>query len=393
MDYYKDIFPERPYLEDMKVEDLASSDLPAYIIDTRALERNMQILDSVQKASGGKILLALKGYATFSTFPILKKYLHGCCASSPWEARLARQEFGKEVHSYAPAFSESDFKEICELSDHVVFNSFQQMNKYKLRLDDLGIEYGLRVNPEHSETEVELYNPCSSASRLGMRQADFAGQDLAGLSGLHLHTLCQQGSEALLRTAKVFEAKFKAILPSLKWLNFGGGHHITQAGYNIDLLIEIIEHFQETYDLQVYLEPGEAIAINTGSLVCSVLEVFDSGDHKHAILDISATCHMPDVLEMPYRPELRGSAEAKLKEFTYRLGGLSCLAGDVIGDYSFDRELKPGDRLIFDDMSHYTMVKTSYFNGIQHPSIAHFNDEGLAVVRRFSYSDYKTKLG
>ena len=393
MDYYKDIFSKRPYLEDLDFKDIADTSLPMYVIDERALERNLQILDKLQSLSGCKILLALKAFSAFTTFPLIAKYLKGCCASSPWEARLAREEFGGEVHTYAPAFSERDMNELKILSDHLIFNSFQQLDKYGPQLSKLKIECGLRVNPEHSETDVDLYNPCSPASRLGVRLADFEGRDLSEVSGLHLHTLCQKGAEALERTLKVFEKNFKPYLHQMKWLNFGGGHHITQPGYNIDLLVELVKYFQETYDLQVYLEPGEAVGINTGSLIATVLEVFESGDHRHIILDISATCHMPDVLEMPYRPELRGAGEAQEKHYTYRLGGSSCLAGDVIGDYSFDKEVTVGDRLVFDDMSHYTMVKTSYFNGIQHPSIAVFNGDKLAVVRQFSYSDYRTKLG
>jgi len=389
MSYYEEIFIHRPYLTDLDLTNFPES--PSYIIDEEALERNMRILKSVKDATDCKILLALKGFANYKAFPLMRKYLDGCCASSLWEARLAREEFDKEVHSYAPAYAPEEFAEIANLSDHIVFNSPQQIEKYKDQI--AGKEYGLRINPEHSETEVELYNPCSNLSRLGSKASDLEGVNLAGLSGLHLHTLCQKGADALERTVMVFEQKFGYLLKDLKWLNLGGGHHISQVDYDLDLLIKIIKHFKTKYDLQIYLEPGEAAAINTGSLLCSVLEVFKSGGENHLILDISATCHMPDVLEMPYRPDIRGAAEAGEKKYTYRLGGTSCLAGDTIGEYSFDRELKAGDRLLFDDMSHYTMVKTTFFNGIKHPSIyLHNKEKENVLLRKFSYEDYRAKL-
>lgn len=392
MDYYNDIFSRRPYLKDFDPERVPSA---SYVIDLGAVERNLKILDSVQKRSGAKILLALKGVANFSLFPLISQYLQGCCASSPHEARLAREEFGKEVHSYAPAYTDEDIEQQIELSDHIVFNSLSQWKKYrsKVSASDRNIEVGLRVNPGHSETEVDLYNPCAAGSRLGIPAEQFAGEDLSGLDGLHFHTLCQKGSDALNRTAMAFDKKFGHYLKGLKWINFGGGHHITQPDYDIELLCETIEYFKNKYDLQVYLEPGEAIGINTGSLICSVVEIVKN-ESEIAILDISATCHMPDVLEMPYRPEIRGAVEAGVKQYTYKLGGLSCLAGDVIGDYSFDQPLKPGDRIIFDDMTHYTMVKTTFFNGIKHPSIVTYDPavDEVKVVRQFTYEDYRNKL-
>ena len=392
MGYYEDIFAVRPYLEGLDPQRVPSA---SYVIDLGAVERNLKILDSVQKRSGAKILLALKGVANFSLFPLISQYLQGCCASSPHEARLAREEFGKEVHSYAPAYTDDDIEEHLKLSDHIVFNSFSQWKKYRERItaSDRKIEVGLRVNPGHSETEVDLYNPCAAGSRLGIPADQFTGEDLTGVDGLHFHTLCQKGSDALYRTAMAFDEKFGSHLKDLKWINFGGGHHITQPDYDIDLLCKTIEYFKSKYDLEVYLEPGEAIGINTGSLVCSVVEIVEN-ESKIAILDISATCHMPDVLEMPYRPDIRGAAEAGVKKHSYKLGGLSCLAGDVIGDYSFDEELKPGDRLIFDDMTHYTMVKTTFFNGIKHPSIVTYDpgSDEFVVVRSFTYEDYKNKL-
>ena len=392
MDYYEDIFARRPYLDGFDLQRVPSA---SYVIDLKAVERNLEILDSVQKRTGAKILLALKGVANFSLFPLISKYLQGCCASSPHEARLAREEFGKEVHSYAPAYTDEDICQHLELSDHIVFNSIPQWKKFKDRIasSDRKIEVGLRVNPGHSETEVDLYNPCAAGSRLGITHDKFSGEDISGVDGLHFHTLCQKGSDALYRTAMAFEEKFGEYLGSLKWINFGGGHHITQADYDIDLLCKTIDHFKNKYNLDVYLEPGEAIGINTGSLICSVVEIVEN-ESEIAILDISATCHMPDVLEMPYRPEIRGAGEAGVKKYTYKLGGLSCLAGDVVGDYSFDQPLKPGDRIIFDDMTHYTMVKTTFFNGIKHPSIVLYDPakDEVVVVRTFGYEDYRNKL-
>lgn len=392
MGYYDEIFAVRPYLDGFDPQRVPSA---SYVIDLQALERNLKILDSVQKRTGAKILLALKGVANFSLFPLISKYLHGCCASSPYEARLAREEFGKEVHSFAPGYTDEDIEEHLVLSDHIVFNSLSQYEKFKDKIiaSDRDIEIGLRVNPEHSETEVDLYNPCAAGSRLGIKADQLKGRDLSAIDGFHFHTLCQKGSDALYRTAMAFEEKFGDHLKSLKWINFGGGHHITQADYDIDLLCKTIEHFKVKYDVDVYLEPGEAIGINTGSLICSVVEVLHNAS-EIAILDISATCHMPDVLEMPYRPEVRGAAEAGVKKYTYKFGGLSCLAGDVIGDYSFDSPLKPGDRLIFDDMTHYTMVKTTFFNGIKHPAIVLYDgaQDEVKVVREFTYEDYRSKL-
>lgn len=392
MNYYDDIFVHRPYLTEF---DSSSVPSPSFVIDLGALEHNLKILDSVQENTGASILLALKGFACFSTFPLLKKYLKGCCASSPHEARLAREEFGAEVHSFAPAYSESDMKENVELCDHIVFNSFNQWDLHKKTVLASGrkISCGLRVNPEHSETEVEIYNPCASGSRLGIRRDQFEGQNLEGVEGLHFHTLCQKGADALERTALAFEEKFKELLPQLKWLNFGGGHHITQPDYDVDKLCEIITYFQEKYELQVYLEPGEAVAINTGSLVATVLEIIDA-ETPVAILDTSATCHMPDVLEMPYRPEVREAGLPNEKAHNYRLGGLSCLAGDVVGDYSFDEELQIGQRILLDDMSHYTMVKTSTFNGIKLPSICLFDPKTneVKVVKDFGYEEYLSRL-
>ena len=374
---------------------LALAPSPAYVVDLGRLRHNLAILDQVQKRSGAKILLALKAFAMWSTFPIIRKTLHGVCASSPWEARLGREEFGREVHAFAAAFKESDIRELLTISNHLVFNSFAQLERFRpLWEKERGrVSVGLRVNPEHTEGQVEIYDPCAPKSRLGIPRREFDGKSLAGVEGLHFHTLCEQLFEPLQRTAAVFEEKFGAFLPGMKWLNLGGGHHITREGYDIDGLVELIQYFQEKYGVQVYLEPGEAIAIGTGVLVGEVLDVVHN-QVDTAILDVSATCHMPDVLEMPYRPGILGGFDPGVKAHTYRLGGPSCLAGDIIGDWSFDRPLKAGDRLAFLDMAHYTMVKTTTFNGIQHPHLCTFEPETgeLKVVRSFGYEDFRNGL-
>lgn len=376
-----------------KIAQLAPS--PAYVVDLGRLRHNLAILDQVQQRSGAKILMALKAFSMWSTFPLISKTLHGVCASSPWEARLGREEFGREVHSFAAAFKESDVVELLGISNHLVFNSFNQLERFRpLWEKEQGrVSIGLRVNPEHSEGHTAIYDPCAPTSRLGIPAAEFAGRSLAGVEGLHFHTLCEQLFEPLERTARVFEEKFGRYLQGMKWLNLGGGHHITREGYDIDGLVELVTYFKNKYGVEVYLEPGEAIAIGTGLLVSEVLDVVHN-QMDIAILDVSATCHMPDILEMPYRPDITGGFKAGEKPYTYRLGGPSCLAGDVIGDWSFEQPLKPGDQLVFEDMSHYTMVKTTTFNGIQHPHICTFEpDTGqLQIVRSFDYPDFKSKL-
>lgn len=376
-----------------KIMELAPS--PAYVVDLGRLRHNLAILDAVQQRSGAKILLALKAFAMWSVFPLIRETLHGVCASSPWEARLGRQEFGREVHSFAAAFKPGDVVELLGLSNHLVFNSFAQLERFRpLWHKERGrVSVGLRVNPEHSEGHTPLYDPCAPGSRLGIRRAEFEGRSLEGVEGLHFHTLCEHLFEPLARTAKVFEEKFGAFLPDMKWLNLGGGHHITREGYDIDGLVELIRYFQGKYGVQVYLEPGEAIAIGTGVLVSEVLDVVhNQGDI--AILDVSATCHMPDVLEMPYRPGILNGHDPGDKPHAYRLAGPSCLAGDIIGDWSFEQPLEPGQRLAFLDMAHYTMVKTTTFNGIQHPHLCTYEPETgtLQVVRSFGYEDFKGRL-
>jgi carboxynorspermidine decarboxylase len=376
-----------------KILELAPS--PAYVIDLGRLRHNLEILDRVQRRSGAKILLALKAFALWRVFPLIRQTLHGVCASSPWEARLGREEFGREVHSFAAAFKQSDVLELLGISNHLVFNSFAQLERFRpLWEKHKGrVSIGLRINPEHSEGHTAIYDPCAPGSRLGIPRAEFEGRSLAGVEGLHFHTLCEQLFEPLSRTAAVVEDKFGCFLPGMKWFNFGGGHHITREGYDIDGLVELIRHFRGKYGVEVYLEPGEAIAIGTGLLVSEVLDVVHN-QVSTAILDVSATCHMPDVLEMPYRPGIHGGFDAGEQSFTYRLGGPSCLAGDVIGDWSFNTPLAPGQRLAFLDMAHYTMVKTTTFNGIQHPHICTYEPETgqLEVLRSFVYEDFKNRL-
>ena len=368
---------------------------PCYLVDKAALRENLEILSDIRLRTGAKILLALKGFAMFSLFPVISKYLDGTCASGLYEARLGRENFGKEVHVFSPAYTETDFDELLAISNHIVFNSFSQWERFKSRIayNPSGVRFGLRVNPEHSEVDVELYDPCAPKSRLGIRRCDFDGKNLDGISGLHFHVLCEQNADALQRTITAFVDKFGEFLPQLEWINFGGGHHITRPDYNRNLLCDIVLKFKETYNVDVYLEPGEAIALNAGILVATVQDlVYNEIDI--AILDISATCHMPDVLEMPYRPVVESGGSPGEKRFLYRLAGLSCLAGDVVGDYSFDTALKIGDKLFFHDMAHYTMVKTTMFNGMKHPAIAIWNsdDSTIEIVREFTYEDYKNRL-
>ncbi|WP_215906730.1 carboxynorspermidine decarboxylase [Geomonas propionica] len=368
---------------------------PAFVVDLGRLRHNLAILDEVQKRSGAKILLALKAFSMWSVFPVIAQTLHGICASSPWEARLGCEEFGKEVHSFSAAFKESDVAELLTTSNHLVFNSFNQLERFRPMWEQYAgrVSVGLRVNPGHSEGHTPIYDPAAPKSRLGILRSEFEGKSLAGVEGLHFHTLCEQLFDPLERTSKVFEENFGEFLPQMKWLNLGGGHHITREGYDIDALVELVRYYREKYDLEVYLEPGEAIAIGTGILVSEVLDVVHN-EADIAILDVSATCHMPDILEMPYRPDIEGGFLPGEKAHDYRLGGPSCLAGDVIGDWSFDHELVPGEKLAFLDMSHYTMVKTTTFNGIQLPHICTYEPEtgALRVVRSFGYEDFKNRL-
>lgn len=367
---------------------------PCYVVDERLLEKNLKVLASVQERTGCKILLALKGFSMFSVFPLVGKYLYGITASSLFEARLGYEKMGKEVHIYAPAYIEEDFDDIVKYCDHIVFNSFDQWKRYKDKVKSASkkIECGIRVNPEYSEIKTPIYNPCYQNSRLGVTLSNFKPDELEGIDGIHFHTMCEQNSDTLERTIKVVDEKFGKYIKNMKWLNMGGGHHITRPDYDIETLVRCIMYFRDKYGVDVYLEPGEAIALNTGFLVAKVLDIVNNG-MDIAILDTSAACHMPDVIEMPYRPEIIGAGKPGEKPYTYRLGGLTCLAGDVIGDYSFDKKLEPGDRLVFCDMAHYTMVKNNMFNGVNLPSIALYSGkEGLKVIRKFGYEDYCSRL-
>ena len=368
---------------------------PCFVVDLGLIRRNLAILDDVQKRSGARILLAQKAFSMFGIYPLLATVLKGTCASSPNEARLGREFFPGEVHAFAAAYSEQDLRELLAVCDHIVFNSFSQWKRFQaLREAAAGrVEFGLRVNPEHSEADVPIYDPCAPGSRLGIRRCDFEGEDLSGVSGLHFHTLCEKNSDSLARTLNAFESKFGDLIPRMKWINFGGGHHITRPDYDRELLCRLIVDFRKRYPVDVYLEPGEAVALNTGFLVGTVLDVVRNG-MEIAILDTSAAAHMPDVLEMPYRPNVIGAGTPGEKPFSYRLAGASCLAGDVIGDYSFDEPLRPGDRIVFTDMAHYTMVKTNTFNGLPLPSIATWEPETgrLTTLCEFGYQDFKGRL-
>ena len=365
---------------------------PCYVCEEELLEENLKLLQYVQQKTGAKILLALKGFAFTALFPLVSKYLYGCCASGLHEARLAKEKFGKEVHTYSPAFKEEEIEQIIHLSDHVVFNSLSQWQKFK----DLAlgkVSCALRVNPEVSSAPVDLYNPCGLYSRFGITKAQFKSELIDGIEGLHFHALCEQDADALEKVLKGFEERFKEYIPQMKWINFGGGHHITREGYDVEKLIEIINDFRQRYNgVEVYLELGEAVGWQSGVLVASVLDIVHNG-MDIAILDTSAEAHMPDTLAMPYRADIRGSAKAKEKPFTYRLGGNTCLAGDIIGDYSFDKKLKVADKLIFEDMIHYTIVKNTTFNGIKLPDLAVLRSNGTyEVVKKFGYEEYERRI-
>ncbi|MCR4618454.1 MAG: carboxynorspermidine decarboxylase [Lachnospiraceae bacterium] len=363
---------------------------PAYVIDKAKLIGNLEILKQVKEAAGCKILLAQKAFSAFAVYPVIEKYLDGTTASGLYEAKLGKEEFKGQVHVFAPAFKEDDMKEIVKIADHIVFNSVSQLKKYKDECKDISI--GLRVNPECSTQDAAIYDPCAYGSRLGVTEALINDEIIDMVDGLHFHTLCEQGSDALEITLKAFEEKFGKYLHKLKWVNFGGGHHITRDDYDRDLLIRLIKQFRSKYDLEVYLEPGEAIALNAGYLVTSVMDIVKNGV-KTLILDASAACHMPDVLEMPYRPPLFASGKEGEKKYDYRLSSCTCLAGDIIGDYSFDEEIKIGDRLVFEDMAIYSMVKNNTFNGMPLPDIDILNEDGrVEVIKSFGYKDFKERL-
>jgi len=374
----------------MRFEELPS---PCFVVDYERIENNLKILNGVMQRTGAKIILAQKAFSMTTMYPLIGKYLNGTTASGLFEARLGYEEMGKENHVFAPAYREDEIDEIISICDHIIFNSFSQLEKFKDIALRAGKKVGLRINPECS-TQVghEIYDPCSPGSRFGVKREQMRADLLEGVSGLHFHTLCQQNSDDLLTTLNAVEEKFGEWLPQMEWINFGGGHHITREDYDIATLETCIKKMQDQYNLEVYLEPGEAVALNAGYLITSVLDLHENG-MEIAILDTSATCHMPDVLEMPYRPPLYDSGEPGEKSFTYRLGGQTCLTGDVIGDYSFDQPLKSGDRLVFGDMAIYSMVKTNTFNGMPLPAIAVKHPDGnCEVVREFGYNEFKVRL-
>jgi len=371
---------------------------PCFVIDVAGVEENLRILRQVQDQSGAKLLAALKAFSCWRLGELTGRYLSGVCASGLHEARLGREHYGGQVHTYSAAFKESEMPELLTLSDHLVFNSFSQWRRFRsmalaAQCGLPTLKFGLRINPEHSEGDVPLYDPCAPGSRMGVPLASFEPDQLEGLSGLHFHSLCEHDLPPLKRTLAVVEASFGSYLEQMEWVNFGGGHHITRDDYQRQELVELIRDFSRRYGVQVYLEPGEAVAIHTGALVCEVLDTTWNGLDQ-AILDTSATCHMPDTLEMPYRAEVLGAGPPQERAHTYRLGGMTCLAGDVMGDYSFDQPLKVGQRLVFDDMAHYTMVKTTTFNGIGLPAIALWDSrtDSLELVREFGYEDFKQRL-
>ncbi len=374
-----------------KLEKLPS---PCWLLEESLLKKNLELIHDIKTRSGAKVLLALKGYALWKSFPLLKPYLEGCCASGLHEAKLAHETFGKEVHTYSPAFKEEEIEEIARISHHMVFNSPAQFHTFALQAKQINpqLSLGLRVNPEYSESPKEIYNPCGLYSRLGTTVENLDESILAHCDGLHFHALCEQDSTALENVLQNFEEKFGTYIAEMKWINFGGGHHITRKGYDVEKLVGLIKAFKEKYDVEVYLEPGEAIAWETGTLVTTVLDIVHNGMYI-AILDSSAEAHMPDTIIMPYRAEVRGAGEAGEKTHTYRLAGNTCLAGDIMGDYSFDVPLKIGDKVIFEDQMHYTMVKASTFNGVKLPSIAIEKEDGtINVVREFGYEDFKERL-
>ena len=377
--------------------DLSRLPTPCFVVDEVAVERNLAILKNVADESGAKVLAALKAFSMWHLASLTSRYLSGTCASGLHEARLGHEEYGGEVHVFSAAFSEADLTELLTFADHIVFNSQSQWQRFQPQiqqaLETRQIEFGLRINPEHSEGTTPIYDPCAPGSRLGIPLSQLDEAMLEGISGLHFHTLCEQNFGPLSRTLDAVEEKFGHLLSQMKWVNFGGGHHITAPDYDRDGLIKRIKTFSAKYDVQVYLEPGEAVAIGTGVLVSEVLDI-TWNQVNQAILDTSATCHMPDTLEMPYRPDISGSGEADELEHSYRLGGLTCLSGDIISDYSFAKPLQVGQRLVFEDMAHYTMVKTSTFNGTHLPALAVWNSEtdALEVIKQFGYEDFKGRL-
>lgn len=366
---------------------------PCFVLDETRLRRNMEILDQIQKQTGVHIICALKGYSFWRSFPIIAEYLPGATASSLNEARLAREEMNKQVHVFAPVYADDEIDQILSLADHITFNSFSQWMRFKDKTLAAGVSAGIRVNPEFSTVETDIYNPCGKFSRLGVTEREFKPELLDGIEGLHFHALCEQDADALDGVLKAFEAKFGKYLAQMKWVNFGGGHHITRKDYHREQLVQILKDFRSRYPhLQVILEPGEAVGWQTGELVATVEDIVHN-EMDIAILNVSISAHMPDCLEMPYRPTITGAGFPGEKPFTYKITGGTCLAGDQLGDFSFDKPLQVGDRIIFEDMIHYTMVKTTFFNGVRHPDIGMFDMDGkFHLLHKFTYEQFKEKL-
>jgi carboxynorspermidine decarboxylase len=366
---------------------------PCYVLDEKRLRRNMEILSDIQNRTGVKIICALKGYSFWRSFPIIAEYLPGATASSLNEARLAKEEMGKEVHVFAPAYEDGEIDSILSLADHITFNSFSQWSRFRDKALKAKVSCGIRVNPQFSTVETDLYNPCGKFSRLGVTEAEFKPELLDGIDGLHFHALCEQDADALEGVLAAFEKHFGRFLPQMKWVNFGGGHHITRKDYHRDQLVALLNSFKERHPhLEVIMEPGEAIGWQTGELVANVADIVHN-EMDIAILNVSVSAHMPDCLEMPYRPNVTGADLPGVKKFTYKLTGNTCLAGDQLGDFSFDKPLQVGDTIIFEDMIHYTMVKTTFFNGVRHPNIGMFDMDGkFHLLHEFTYEQFKDKL-
>lgn len=373
--------------------DMSAVQTPCYVVDQGLLEQNLRTLRQVADAAGCKILLAQKAFSMFYFYPLIGRYLDGTAASGLYEARLGHEQMpGREVHVFSPAFQQRDFGDLLDVSGHIIFNSFAQLERFGKCAAQAGKSCGLRINPQLSTQEHAIYDPCSPGSRLGVVRSGFDGHSLDGLEGLHFHTLCEQNADALEATLAAVEEQFGDFLHHMKWLNMGGGHHITRADYDREKLVQLVRHIRERYGVEVYLEPGEAVALNAGFLVTEIIDIVENAGITNAILDASAACHMPDVIEMPYRPPLGGSGESGEKKHTYRLAGPTCLAGDIIGDYSFDDPLRPGDRVVFGDMAIYSMVKNNTFNGMPLPAIYSTENGSLSLVKAFGYEDFRNRL-
>lgn len=387
---------DRKTLADFPAAITDQVETPCYLMSEDVIERNCMLLDSVQQRTGAKILLALKAFALPALFPLIGKYLNGICASGPIEAQLGREEFNREVHTYAPAYTASQMERVVHYSDHILFNSVSQWQTHRDAVAASGrnIEVGFRVNPGHAEVEIDLYNPCMPGSRFGLGPEDLEGVDISGISGLHFHALCEQGADVLARVLQSFEQRFGKYIDRMQWVNFGGGHHITREDYDVDLLCETIIDFRRRHNnIRVYLEPGEAVVLNGGVFVTSVVDTM-TNVIDIAIMDCSAETHMPDVLAMPYRPHIVGSKPAGETRHSYRLGGISCLAGDIIGDYAFETPLEAGKRLVLTDMALYSFIKNTTFNGVELPSLYSFSAKDMApkLIKKFGYDTYRSRI-